>query len=74
LTKPVMVRCPACQEYTLAAACPRCGARTTDPRPVKFSPEDAYGEYRRRLKRLTRPPPPAVKGLQDDGGAGNGTR
>ena len=52
MTQPVMRRCPTCQEFTLKEACPRCGARATDPRPAKFSPEDPYGEYRRKLKRL----------------------
>ncbi len=29
-----------------------CGGKTTTAHPARFSPEDAYGEYRRRLKRL----------------------
>ncbi|HUR24609.1 MAG TPA: RNA-protein complex protein Nop10 [Candidatus Thermoplasmatota archaeon] len=45
-------RCTGCQEYTLQDACPRCGAAATPNRPAKFSPEDQYGEYRRKLKRL----------------------
>ena len=48
----LMRRCPACKEYTLAEACPRDGTPTKSPRPAKYSPEDHYGEYRRRLKRL----------------------
>jgi H/ACA ribonucleoprotein complex subunit 3 len=47
-----MLRCPKCEEYTLQEACPRCATRAKDPRPAKFSPEDPYGEYRRKLKRL----------------------
>lgn len=54
MTQPVMRRCPACAEYTLQEACPRCGGRAADPRPVRFSPEDPYGEYRRRLRRLAK--------------------
>jgi len=52
MTQPVMRRCPSCREYTLAEACPRDGARTLDPRPAKFSPDDPYGVYRRKLRRL----------------------
>jgi H/ACA ribonucleoprotein complex subunit 3 len=58
VTQPVMRLCPACREYTLQEACPRCGAPGKDPRPMRFSPEDPYGEYRRRLKRLPPPRPP----------------
>lgn len=45
-------RCAACGRYTLDEACPECGSDTHDPAPPKFSPEDKYGAYRRRLKRL----------------------
>jgi H/ACA ribonucleoprotein complex subunit 3 len=50
----LLKRCTQCQEYTLQEACPRCGGAAKPPRPAKFSPEDQYGEYRRRLKRLDR--------------------
>jgi len=33
--------------------CPRCKVATKSPLPPKFSPEDAYGSYRRKLRRLT---------------------
>jgi len=59
MTQGVMRRCPVCQEYTLADSCPRDGARTLDPRPAKFSPEDPYGKYRRQLRRLQRAPKPS---------------
>lgn len=45
-------RCLACKEYTLQDTCPRCGGAAKPNRPAKFSPEDQYGEYRRKLKRL----------------------
>jgi H/ACA ribonucleoprotein complex subunit 3 len=45
--------CPKCRRYSLRAACPACGHATTTPHPARFSPEDPYGKYRRRLKRLT---------------------
>ena len=44
--------CTACKEYTLQETCPRCGAKAKPNRPAKFSPEDQYGEYRRKLKKL----------------------
>lgn len=44
--------CTGCKEYTLQDKCPRCGAKAIPNRPAKFSPEDSYGEYRRKLKRL----------------------
>ena len=48
----LLKRCLACKEYTLSDVCPRCGGAAKPNRPAKFSPEDAYGEYRRKLKRL----------------------
>lgn len=48
----LLKRCTQCKEYTLQEACPRCGAAAKPNRPAKFSPEDQYGQYRRRLKRL----------------------
>ncbi len=36
--------------YTLKDACPKCGAKATSVHPPKFSPEDKYGEYRRKAK------------------------
>lgn len=47
-----MQRCAGCGSYTLSDQCPRCGARTAQPHPPRFSPEDRYGHYRRRLKKL----------------------
>jgi H/ACA ribonucleoprotein complex subunit 3 len=52
LSNVLLKRCTKCQEYTLQEACPRCGAVAKPNRPAKFSPEDQYGEYRRKLKRL----------------------
>jgi H/ACA ribonucleoprotein complex subunit 3 len=48
----LLKRCTKCQEYTLQETCPRCGGAAKPNRPAKFSPEDQYGEYRRKLKRL----------------------
>ncbi|ACS89641.1 MULTISPECIES: RNA-protein complex protein Nop10 [Thermococcus] len=46
-------KCPKCGEYTLKETCPLCGEKTKLAHPPKFSPEDPYGEYRRRLKKET---------------------
>jgi H/ACA ribonucleoprotein complex subunit 3 len=58
-----MRRCGSCREYSLQAVCPRCGGKTLDPRPAKYSPEDHYGSYRRKLKQMERakgPPAPKI--------------
>ena len=49
--RSLMKRCPACETYTLRDACPKCGAAAASPLPPRYSPEDRYGAYRRRLKR-----------------------
>ncbi|TLZ51256.1 MAG: RNA-protein complex protein Nop10 [Methanobacteriota archaeon] len=43
--------CREDRTYTLRDACPRCGSPTVAPLPPRYSPEDRYGSYRRRLKR-----------------------
>ena len=49
--KTVMFKCRACGRYTFENKCPKCGEETTTPIPARFSPEDHYGKYRRRLLR-----------------------
>ena len=44
-------KCPKCGGYTLKEVCPVCEEKTKSAHPPKFSPEDPYGEYRRRLKK-----------------------
>ncbi len=44
-------KCPNCGQYTLKEVCPICGEKTKVAHPPRFSPEDPYGKYRRRLKR-----------------------
>jgi H/ACA ribonucleoprotein complex subunit 3 len=44
-------KCPKCQEYALGDVCKRCGSPTLVPIPPRYSPEDRYGEYRRRLRK-----------------------
>ncbi|MCD6248557.1 MAG: RNA-protein complex protein Nop10 [Hadesarchaea archaeon] len=46
-----MKKCSSCGRYTLRELCPICGERTILPHPPKFSPEDPYGKYRRKLKK-----------------------
>jgi H/ACA ribonucleoprotein complex subunit 3 len=43
-------RCPADRTYTLSYVCPACGGETGPAHPARFSPEDRYGEYRRRAR------------------------
>jgi rRNA maturation protein Nop10 len=40
----------------MAATCPACGVAAKNPLPPKYSPEDPYAVYRRRLRRLTQTP------------------
>ncbi|WP_456472151.1 RNA-protein complex protein Nop10 [Methanocaldococcus sp.] len=44
-------KCPNCGRYTLKDTCPICGEKTYHPKPPKFSLEDRWGEYRRKMKR-----------------------
>lgn len=48
----LMRYCKACRDYTLKDDCPRCGAKVAQNTPAKYSPEDPYGDYRRKLKKL----------------------
>jgi H/ACA ribonucleoprotein complex subunit 3 len=44
-------KCRVCGMYTLKESCPKCGEDTFMPIPPRFSPEDPYGKYRRRLRK-----------------------
>jgi len=44
--------CTDCKRYTLSETCPVCGGEVRVPIPPRFSPEDRYGKYRRKLKEL----------------------
>ncbi len=44
-----ILKCSKCGKYTLKKIC--CGVKTISPKPAKFSPEDKYGSYRRRVKK-----------------------
>ena len=47
-----LAKCMECKAYTLSDKCPKCGGKAASPHPSRFSPEDRYGKYRRRLKKL----------------------
>ena len=49
--KTSLRKCSDCGAYTLMERCPKCGGTTFMPGPAKYSPEDRYGVYRRRLKK-----------------------
>jgi H/ACA ribonucleoprotein complex subunit 3 len=39
-----------CGKYTLKQElCPYCGGKVISPHPPKFSPEDRYAKYRRKI-------------------------
>jgi H/ACA ribonucleoprotein complex subunit 3 len=49
MTEALLRICRSCHTYSMRPACPKCGAATQSPHPARFSPQDRYGEYRRRL-------------------------
>lgn len=69
MSNVLLKRCTSCKEYTLQEACPRCGAKAKPNRPAKFSPEDNFGEYRRRLKKLDAAKGPGNSGSERVAGA-----
>jgi len=52
--KTTLRKCARCREYTLKDTCPRGGAQTSPPIPPRYSPDDRYGEYRRRARQENR--------------------
>ena len=46
-----ILKCPKCNSYTLREECQTCKTKTLTPKPAKYSPEDAYGKYRRIYKK-----------------------
>lgn len=49
--RTLLRKCPTCRSYTMKETCPKCGGVTFMAMPAKYSPDDRYGEYRRRLKK-----------------------
>ncbi len=46
-----ILKCAECGKYTMKLECPKCKVKTVSPKPAKYSPEDKYGDYRRKAKR-----------------------
>jgi len=44
--------CKNCKEYTLDGFCDKCKGKTISRNPPRFSPQDNYGRYRRKLKKM----------------------
>jgi H/ACA ribonucleoprotein complex subunit 3 len=47
-----LLYCKICKKYTLKKQCSICKENTIYKIPPRFSPEDHYGKYRRKLKKL----------------------
>jgi H/ACA ribonucleoprotein complex subunit 3 len=45
----MILKCQVCNSYGLKKSC-GCGEKRVNPKPPKFSPEDKYGKYRRKVK------------------------
>ncbi|MBN2423125.1 RNA-protein complex protein Nop10 [Candidatus Woesearchaeota archaeon] len=45
-----ILKCSKCNKYTLSEKC-ACNGKAVSPKPAKYSPEDKYGDYRRKVKR-----------------------
>ena len=46
-----LFKCMSCLSYTLKKTCSKCSKETIQPLPPKYSPEDKYGDYRRKTKK-----------------------
>jgi len=44
--------CIKCKDYTLDKICSNCEGNTVVKKPARYSPQDHYGKYRRKLKQL----------------------
>lgn len=45
-----MLKCENCKSYSLHEKC-KCGGNAVNPMPPKYSPDDHYGDYRRKAKK-----------------------
>ncbi|WP_083475369.1 RNA-protein complex protein Nop10 [Methanogenium cariaci] len=43
-------RCPSDGTYTLNFSCPQCGTETRTAHPARYSSQDRFGKYRRRVR------------------------
>jgi H/ACA ribonucleoprotein complex subunit 3 len=44
-----ILKCQKCNKYLISEKC-SCGGKPIENKPPKYSPEDKYGEYRRKVK------------------------
>ena len=49
--KMKMYKCKKCNIYTIKDKCPKCGGKLNVIYPPKYSIEDKFGKYRRKLKK-----------------------
>ena len=49
-----LLYCKNCKRYTLECTCPKCNENTISRNPPRFSPQDHYGKYRRKLKKQSK--------------------
>ena len=45
-----ILKCSKCEKYTMKEKC-ECGGEAVNVKPPKFSIEDKYGSYRRKVKK-----------------------
>jgi len=45
-----ILKCKNCEAYTIKSKCLKCGKEAISPIPPKYSPDDKYGKYRRKVK------------------------
>jgi H/ACA ribonucleoprotein complex subunit 3 len=43
-------KCNSCKIYTVEDTCVKCGKKTIQPKPAKFSLDDKYAHLRREAK------------------------
>ena len=46
-----ILKCIKCKKYTFKQKCDKCGEKTVQPKPPKFSLTDKYAEYKRKVKK-----------------------
>ena len=44
-----ILKCQKCGKYTLSQDC-KCGGKAIENKSPKYSPEDKYADYRRKVK------------------------
>ena len=61
-----ILKCKECSTYTMKETCGDCDAPTTAPHPSRFSPEDRYGKYRRKLHALAKEESPSLADAKEE--------